>query len=259
MKVEEYCEHGQLFVIKQHYLEAIQMYQAALDINPHHEPSRMKLAATEATLHSLIDSMTETGKRYWERRQYRQARAMFQRILEFDSTEQSAQKALATIDSERRVVVDSLLNAGDTAMRQSLLETARNAYEKAIAIDPGNTIAGRRLSSLKEQLTIRVLLEEGQKQLTLGNVQDALGAFRLVLEKDPSNGEAKKNVTLCLAALRNTVADLYQEGLHAYSNEEYETAIDLFTRVLTIEPGHKTAPEYLQRANEKLRALEQLP
>jgi len=258
VKVEEYYERGQLLVIKERYYDAIQMFRAALAINPHHDSSRVRLVAAEEKLHALVDTTFETGQRYWRQRQYRQAHAMFQRALEYDSTDEHAQEALAKIDSERTVVVDSLIHVGEMAMRQSLLETARNAFDKAAVIDPGNSQMGHRLSSLREKLSLRELIEEGKKQLALGKMQDALSAFKLVLERDPMNDEAKKYAAQCLASLRNTVDELYQNGQHAYSNEEYETAIDLFTRVLAIDPNHKTAQEYLQRANDKLKALEQL-
>lgn len=258
VKVEEYYERGQTLAIKGRYRDAIQMLQAALAINPHHELSRMRLASVEEKLHILIDSTYQTGKRYWNQRQYRQARAMFQRILEFDSTEQSAQDALEKIESERAVIVDSLVHAGEAALRQSLLEMARNAFEKAAAVDPGNRPVEHQLNALKEKLTLRELIEEGKRQLAIGGTVEALSAFRRVLEKDPSNAEAKKYVMQCQVSLKSIVNDLYQEAQHAYSNEEYETAIDLLNRVLTIEPDNKTAQEYYVRANERLKALEQL-
>jgi tetratricopeptide (TPR) repeat protein len=258
VKVEEYFERGQLLVIKNRFRDAIQMFQIALAINPTHDSSQIKLAATKERLRTLIDTTFEIGRRYRTQRQYRQAHAMFQRILEFDSTVLPARIALAQIDSERIVVVDSLLRAGETAMRQSLFETARSAIEKAITIDPGNSSALRRLGSLNEKLTLRELLEEGKKQLAHGETHEALSAFRIVLEKNPDNDEAKKYVAQCLTSLRSTVDTLYQKGQRAYSNEEYETAIGLFTRVITIDPDHKSAQEYLQRSNDRLKALEQL-
>jgi tetratricopeptide (TPR) repeat protein len=258
VKVEEYFERGQLLVMKDRFRDAIQMFQAALAINPNHDSSQIALAATKEKLHTLVDTTFETGRRYWNQRQYRQARAMFQRVLDIDSTVQPAREALAQIDSERTVVVDSLLHAGETATRQSLFETAQRTIEKAITIDPGNSSALRRLSSLKEKLTLRELIEEGKNQLVRGETHEALSAFRIVLEKNPGNDEAKKYVAQCLASLRSTVDTLYQKGQRAYSNEEYETAIDLFTRVISIDPDHKSAQEYLQRSNDRLKALEQL-
>ena len=258
VKVEEYYERGQLLAMKERYHEAIQMFQAALAINPRHDSSRIKLAATEGTLRARIDTTLETGRRYLKQRQYRQARAMFQRVLELDSSSSSANEALEKIDSERMVVVDSLLRVGETALRQSLFETARSAFEKAISIDPGNTTAMRRLNTLKEKMSLRELFEEGKKQLGLGEMHEALSTFKIVLEKNPGNEEAKMYMAQCLVSLRGTVDTLYQQGQRAYSNEEYETAIDLFTRVVAIDPDHKSAQEYLQRSIDRLKALEQL-
>jgi outer membrane protein assembly factor BamD (BamD/ComL family) len=107
-------------------------------------------------------------------------------------------------------------------------------------------------------MTLRELFEEGKKQITLGEMHEALSTFRIILEKNPGNEEVRKYMTQCLVSLRGTVDTLYQRGQRAYSNEEYETAVDLFTRVIAIDPDHKSAQEYLQRSNDRLKALEQL-
>lgn len=62
-----------------------------------------------------------------------------------------------------------------------------------------------------------------------------------------------------LASRKNTimskVKDLYAESINAYNSEDYEIARDGFRIIVRIDPGYEQAQAYLDRSNNKLRAL----
>ncbi len=62
-----------------------------------------------------------------------------------------------------------------------------------------------------------------------------------------------------LVSRKNTIMskmkDLYAESISAYNSEDYEIARDGFRIIVRIDPGYEQAQAYLDRANNKLRAL----
>jgi len=57
------------------------------------------------------------------------------------------------------------------------------------------------------------------------------------------------------AEIKKLVASMYQDGIAAYNDEDYETARAAFLKVVQYDAGYEQAQAYLDRAETKLRAL----
>ena len=67
--------------------------------------------------------------------------------------------------------------------------------------------------------------------------------------------DAKKVATK--KANRRSTAALFEEGINAYKQEDWKTAISKWNQVLEQDPNNKKAKDYIQRAKTKLQLLGQ--
>ncbi len=77
--------------------------------------------------------------------------------------------------------------------------------------------------------------------------------FNSEMMKDQAN---KDKLAAKRGAVQERVKALYAESVAAYNEEDYETSRDGFLAVLRVSPGYEQAQAYLDKANNKIRALE---
>ncbi len=77
--------------------------------------------------------------------------------------------------------------------------------------------------------------------------------FNSEMMKEQAN---KDKLSAKRGAVQERVKALYAESVAAYNEEDYETARDGFLAVLRVSPGYEQAQAYLDKANNKIRALE---
>lgn len=70
--------------------------------------------------------------------------------------------------------------------------------------------------------------------------------------------EAQSELDKTRLSLTPQVPDLQKRGVQAYAMNDYESCIDLMTKVKLIDPRNKTASIYLHRAKQRLEATKKL-
>ncbi len=102
------------------------------------------------------------------------------------------------------------------------------------------------------------LQEKGIRIFNNGSYFDALNIFKQIVENDPENSTAKSYLNDCQAKLNKRIAELFNSGMQFYTGGNYDAAIREWSRILEIDPNHKSALDYKTRATERLEALEKL-
>jgi tetratricopeptide (TPR) repeat protein len=108
----------------------------------------------------------------------------------------------------------------------------------------------------RRQLGATQALEQGLRARRAGNLDEALTLFEQGLTLDPDNAELQTEA----ANLRDLrVAQLHDEALIHYRDQELDRAIELWEEVHSLAPDFEPAEVYLERAialRERLRALD---
>jgi len=108
----------------------------------------------------------------------------------------------------------------------------------------------------RRQLEAGQSLEQGIRARRAGDLDEALNLFERGLVLDPDNAELQTEA----ANLRDLlVAQLHDQALIHYRDQELDRAIELWQRVEQLDPEFEPARVYLERAvalRERLRALD---
>jgi len=124
--------------------------------------------------------------------------------------------------------------------------------------------AGEQLERQREDETQR-RMTEAERLYGEGDFFAALGEWQGVLAWDENNEEALeaiKKITEELnkqeedrrtgIATQAAVRELFEAGIHSYTQKRYLDAINSWTRVLEIDPEHELSREYIERASGEI-------
>ncbi len=99
-------------------------------------------------------------------------------------------------------------------------------------------------------------LTQGVDYYNRGYFVNAQNSFYAVLALDPANSTAKDYLNRMKGKIQKKDAnELYLLGVQAYTNNQYEQAIEYWQQVLEIDSTYGNAAKNIQRAKEKLAQL----
>lgn len=147
--------------------------------------------------------------------------------------------------------------------------SAKTYFELALRLKPGDQTATRRLSEtinliqkqLQEQETFYKHMDEGDKLLSAGKEDEALGAYRKALQVFPNDryvaGQIEKITRKREETLQkqNDFNQAIERGKQFAQNGRYEEAIIQFVQATALLPENAEAKLLLQQAEENLAQL----
>jgi len=104
---------------------------------------------------------------------------------------------------------------------------------------------------------ISQLLREGQEAFERGEPQNAIDAWSRIFLIDIDNAEASRRIEgarRIKAEREREVEEIFHDAVAHFEAGESEQAKEGFERVLTLQPGHFSAREYLERLSESAAA-----
>jgi serine/threonine protein kinase len=179
----------------------------------------------------------------------------------------AAEQYAAAIEGLRQLaarapgVFQQAVSNGRRALEQGDGETARQAFELALRIDPQNEVARRGLKRSETLGSVLELTDAGRSHEGRGEFALALNDYQKALEKDPEAEEARQGAArvkerLAEQAFRRHMSD----GLAALNHKDFGAARSELTQARQIRPHGPEAAEALARldAAERLSKLENL-
>lgn len=185
------------------------------------------------------------GKRFEE------AKALLDQIVAIDPGYKNATKLRNDIDkiqSEREnkshaVFIRDKMRQGDIARKQGNRVQAISSYREALAVDPKNEAAQKKIQDINSELG-RKQFEAGYIHYNRNDLEDALDAWSEAIALDPSLKQ--KGLLTLMTKVEKTVRQeqitrLAQQGYEQNSRGDLEAALASYNSVLRLQPRHEEA------------------
>ena len=198
-------------------------------------------------------------------------------VFNMQKTEEALQ--LEQASREREASIRNHLEQGKIYFSEGNLTQAKAAFEMVLSLDPGNVEAQESLGALELRRAnlIAYYSSEAKKQTQAKRYTQAIQSWQQVLSLAPDHTEAK-NAVAELRKLTSAPANppakptkpsepakprvsaaeienLYKRGVSLFTSEKYDEALNVFKRVLALNPNHVGAKEYKKRTEARLRVL----
>ena len=135
-------------------------------------------------------------------------------------------------------------------------EKARFSLSMVAALDVTNTEMMAFAEKMRTKMAVREAFDQGLTQLSNGRADLAYQSFQDVLKMDPGNEGARRR----LSEIAPEVAEYYhKEALAAARRQNLDLALEIWDKVLSIEPNFEAAKLKRSEALRRKALLEQLP
>jgi tetratricopeptide (TPR) repeat protein len=242
---------------RRNFLAAMRTYAQVFRIAPERIETASELKDVESRLDSYIQQLVSAGDSLRLRKDNTKARRSYELALELDPSNETASARLDEMESLSRENVNAILSRARSLLSRSQLDEAQTEFERVLTIEPKNSQARAGLNTIGNR---RVYAAFGQAKSLFdeGRYSQALPLLVEVVQKDERNSEARRYLDQARKILEPEVEKIFKIGLQMYVKEEYRSAIETWDKGLLIQPRHAATLEYRKRAEEKLKALEQL-
>ena len=241
----DWSYQGDVYFKQKNYLQAIDYYDKALEIDPKNESIRYNRFLANQYLskekQDYIESLHNKGNALYDQGKYQEAKDCYYKILKIDPT-----------------FASTLVKKGSDLVTQGKYQEAIEWYDMALSTDPNY---------------ISVLNLKGLALYNQGKYQEAIECYDKALIVDPNFFMAKYNKGLALQRLSKEKSSssydtmpkglmpadwkplsysnkpvpseetdaLNDKGLDLYNQGKYQEAIEYFYKALSIDPNYKYA------------------
>lgn len=263
------------------FTNAIREFQETLLIKPDHQKAIYYLGLcyrnlTEAERAAAVAEAESRALLLMQTQEYRQAVALYRSLVMLDPENEPFRIRLAEAEryltvADRKEEARIHMEAARDFSSRGLYAEAVTEWNRALSLDPENAEAleGRRrdeenLRRAEELEKAKAYLAQGIEDFLSRDYTRAAVNFRKVLHIEPANRTAQDYLRRTEEALKALAAERTAEeeaerhmrrGILAYTNAEYERALDAFQTALAVFEKHPEAPRWIERT--RLRMVEE--
>ena len=235
---------------QQKFAEALQALHQGMKAAPG-EPRLVQLEKRlVAQLKRRIDELCRRGEAAYDAGDLSRARQSFTELLALNPEQRDAADFLRRIDTERDDQAQRAIGAGEAALERGDLLAARQAFRRALEVNPGETAARSGLDRCEEQLKERVdaalvmarrLRSGGDLVATQLQLQEAYGRWEAPALRQELDGVEKE-----LGQRRASLINLVRTALELQNFNRAKTLLDQAESLGADEEVRKVRRELLK-------------
>jgi len=239
------------------FLAAMRTYAQVFRIAPERAETAAELKDVESRLGAYIQQLISAGDSLRQRKDNTKARRSYELALELDPSNETTSARLDEMENLSRENVNAILNRARLLLSRNQIDEAQTEFERVLTIEPKNSQARAGLNTIGNR-RVSAAFSQAKSLYDEGRYSQALPLLVEVVQKDERNSEARRYLDQTRKILEPEAERIFKMGLQMYVREDYRAAIEMWDKGLLIQPRHAATLEYRKRAEEKLKALEQL-
>jgi len=175
------------------------------------------------------------------------------------------EKYLERVKEKRKTEIAKLLGRGDRFYEEEKYLKAIEEWEKILKINPKHNLARENIDRTKDKIErlIEVHISRGKEFFNKKDSASAIKEFKVVLNFDPENREAKEYIEktkeqaaeVVKKVSRAEIDALYYEAADLYLKGKYEESISVLDKLLELDPVNENAYKLLEKAKSVLELM----
>jgi tetratricopeptide (TPR) repeat protein len=237
------------------YVEAAVNYLNVLQINREHRAASENLARLQPRLDLYIQREYNKGRQLFDDGNYPQARKAFENILLLRKNYAGAGDYLNRLDDLQQKAAKDAYLRGLGYFSQQNFAKALEFFQQALSLSPNyeeaqNYIDKTQAALQQQKEKIGRLLAEADRLNRQQQINGAYRTYREVLDLDPENEIARKQIRVLQGRIDAFVGEKMQAANRAYDRGDYSQATELCQQVLAVSPRQEEATTLLQRIGQ---------
>ncbi len=245
------------FEERSEYSAAISSYGIVVRANPSNSAAESKITDLRKKLTDYVNHLIFAGDSLKERKDIAKARKNYEMALKNDPENEIASSRIDDLEDLSKENVKTILTRAQSLLNKKQFDNAQKEYERVLTVEPKNSQAKAGLNTIKTR-RLDEQFETAKSEMAEGRYFEALLMMLELSKQNIKNKELAGAIESARNQLQPEVERQFKRGLALYANESYQEAIDIWDSTLLIQPRHTGILEYRKRAEEKMKALEQL-
>lgn len=256
--ITQYLTEAQNQEANKQYSRASISYRKILEIDKANQYARDRLSYLNNHIKKEIEDKFARAKRLFDGMDYVAASAMLQEILSIDPDHQPSKNYLRMANQKFLNLAEQHFQRAQSFFNQKKWDIVLQECSLALSMNPHHSGSKELQKMALANIGQDKLLEKGLRYYEIGDYLNARSTFRQVIEKEPNNITARNYLDRIEAELSEGIEELFNMGMVRYTSGDYEQAIIEWKKILDIDPDHKSAKEYIQKAQERIDALKRI-
>ncbi len=247
------------------YYKKTKKYEIALDLflrvqkeDPDYEDVDDQIDQCREKLAKRYDWRIKVAKSQYGRRQYIKAYSNALKASKINPYGSEAKSLKDDISGVLQNRTRAYRKRADYYFNRKLYSRAKDEAEKIIRMNPWNEYAADMKKKCNRMIAVDRDYKTGRKLFRKKNYFAARRTFRSVNSREKGYKYTEAYLKKIDRALAGSIGVYYRRGVYYYDREDFAKAIEQWNLVLSINPNHKQAAEYRDRAKAKLEIKQSL-
>ncbi|MCD4812566.1 tetratricopeptide repeat protein [bacterium] len=264
-KINEHSDRAEAYLRRGLHQEAYREFRAALRLDPKNKKARRGMERVklkqkekdEIKTAQALDSIKRGGN-------VKAALRDLKSISRKDPTNITAKRMVRKVQTEQKSGTERNYRKGIELFSKGKLREAIVSLERAMEMDQNNQGIKNLLYKARTQLreNIKALMARGIELANSGRIPESKEKFTEVLKLDPDNSEANdylKKFTGKIAQVtvsKEEIKKLYYDGVSLYLDGQNRRAIEVWKKILLLDPENQEAKSSITKAEMELKEME---
>lgn len=257
-QIERLLRDAKNYEEKKLYIKANASYRKILEIDINHEIARRKINYLGSFIKNTVDEKFQRARNLYSRADYSGAIAEFREILSIDPDHASSRNYLNRATQRLEALANQHYQRAQNFYQQRNWDKVIQECNLTLSMNPNHNGAEDLKKTALGNTSLDKLLERGIHYFQIKDFSNAKPIFKQVLIKEPGNESANNYLRECERELASQIVESLNSGIEFFTDGNYEEAIKEWNKVLRIDPTHKSTLEFIQKAKERLKALNDL-
>jgi tetratricopeptide (TPR) repeat protein len=235
-----------------------------LKIDPNNTVAREGLKKLNTKKVSTKELITSQGLDYLKKGNVKAALEEFKTTLKVDPKNITAQRYVDKLQNDQKNEAEKFYRKGVELLSQGQINPAIGNLEQALEVDPKDQRTKNLLYKARTQLrdNLKALMARGVELANNGRVAEAKEKFGEVLKLNPGNNEANEYLAKLtgkstqVSVNKDEIKKLYYDGVQLYLDGQNHRAIEVWQKILVLDPDNQEAETSIAKAEMELKEME---
>jgi tetratricopeptide (TPR) repeat protein len=226
---------------------------------------------------ALVDYHFTEGLRLYRNNEYLQSREEWKALLELDPDNEQGRNYLERIEEKLEERISEYRERAAEYEEEGRLAEALDVWNMIKTLDPTDSRADEEYERIKrnlrelsddfdetrKQLQIIDMFNNALNSFTAGDYSETVELLERLLSIDPGHEEAKSLLQRARRRLtpldeeeKEKIRDLYVEGMKFFNEKKFRSAIELWEKILEIDPDNESVRQNIEEARRRLETID---
>lgn len=251
---------GRTSIAQKRYVDAAVQFNRVIALRLSDKPedvydksSRKSLDSIQGQMRKDIEALLKSADKKWTAKDTAGAIDIYKRILRADPGNGMAAGRIAEQENKKASEARRYFDLGKRAYDAKQYDAAVNYLNKSYWLKKENETFDL-LNKIAIMQANRRHIANAEGYLAKGDLYDALRLYRRCKANDPLNSAYDTKIQSLTDRLAPSVDGWYNDAVQKYNESDFEAALDLFERVITVNDGYKDAKNFHEKSRQKLDA-----